>query len=61
MKTEKKLKLNTLSSNELASKEANQIKGGRPICTCYCYCNGAEERFFLRMDERNFVRLDFVP
>ncbi len=34
MKKEKKLKLDTLSSNELASKEAAQITGG----ASYCYC-----------------------
>lgn len=56
MKTEKKLKLDKLSSNELSSKEATQVKGGVIICSCYCTCVSYEDRLFTRMDERLFVR-----
>lgn len=50
MKTEKKLKLDRLSSNELANKEAYQTKGGMPICPCYCYCDTTT----LKLSERSF-------
>jgi natural product precursor len=59
MKKEKQLKLDTLSSSELANKEANQIIGGEAtICYCTCYCNSAEERVFLRIDEKYSVSVD---
>ncbi|NOU15953.1 MAG: rSAM-modified peptide [Bacteroidales bacterium] len=46
----KKLKLDTLSSHELANREANQIKGGLPICRCYCYCDTLDQKY----SERSF-------
>lgn len=61
MKTEKKLKLDTLSSNELSSKEATQIIGGVVICSCYCICVSYEDKLFTRMDERILVLNETTP
>jgi natural product precursor len=59
MKKEKQLKLDTLSSSELANREANQIRGGETtICYCTCYCNGVEERFVLRIEDRRSLRIE---
>ncbi|RPH30737.1 MAG: rSAM-modified peptide [Bacteroidales bacterium] len=54
MKTSKKLKLDTLSSNELENKEANQIKGGQPICRCFCFCDTTT----VKISERSFDSRD---
>jgi len=51
----KKLKLDTLSSHELANREANQIKGGQPICLCYCYCDTLEQRYSERSFDSNDI------
>ncbi len=57
MKKEKKLKLDTLSSKELASKEAAKINGGAvQICNCTCYCIISMDSFFTRKD--NLIRTD---
>ena len=61
MKKVKNLKLDTLSSNELANKEANQIRGGSAICPCLCTCPSTEERIFIRMDEKLAVYNDNLP
>jgi len=53
MKTEKKLKLDALSSNELENKEANQIRGGG-ICGCICTCYTIDERIYVRIEERDY-------
>lgn len=57
MKKEKKLKLDTLSSNELSSKEATQISGGI-ICYCYCTCDTIDDRAYSRIDDRVFLRTE---
>ncbi len=57
MKKEKKLKLDTLNSNELANKEAAQINGGAvQICNCTCYCIISMDSFFTRKD--NLIHVD---
>jgi len=64
MKKEKKLKLDTLSSMELESKEANQITGGilpYPICSCICYCNDSSERIYLRVDLKYINQVEIEP
>ena len=61
MKTMKKLKLDTLSSNELANKEANQIIGGVTYCSCYCSCYSIDDRFLTRVDDRVFIREEPIP
>lgn len=59
MKKEKKLKLDTLSSNELASKEAAQISGGVvQVCNCTCYCIISMDSFFTRKD--NLIHVDMT-
>jgi natural product precursor len=59
MKKEKQLKLDTLSSSELANKEANQIRGGATtICYCYCTCNTNSERFALHLEDKSFLRTE---
>lgn len=60
MKT-KKLKLDSLSEKELANKEANEVRGGLPICRCICYCIDYEDRIFNRIEERTFVYNEFIP
>lgn len=54
MKKKRKLKLDTLSLNELENKEANQVMGGI-VCTCRCYCNDYSEKSYTSWDEVHVV------
>lgn len=40
MKSLVRIKLNKISSEELANRQMNELKGGITCCTCSCYWEG---------------------